>query len=230
MAALISGNCADVGAIDENCDGGSAGSADVIGARGIPLFDLIGDLGEPIDDGPMIVWSSGRYKEIKYTGGFSKREPSSAGIRSNSGTRSCRLSAGTTAKPSNPRATNTQERTDHSRSIIMNPTKAVAVVTFSILLTGFARLKPCQLLLQTALYRLPSSRERPNSSSRAPLTMRSTTAISRRCETPSVPTNSTRTFILDCAATECPFRQKAPATPKFLPPFFRTPMARSESG
>lgn len=36
----------------------------------------------------------------------------------------------------------------------MNPAKAIAVVTFPILLAGLIRLKLCQLLLQTALYRL----------------------------------------------------------------------------
>ncbi len=35
----------------------------------------------------------------------------------------------------------------------MNPAKAVAVVTFPILVAGLIRLKLCQLLLQTALYR-----------------------------------------------------------------------------
>ncbi|OKP76384.1 hypothetical protein BTE77_16330 [Ensifer adhaerens] len=43
---------------------------------------------------------------------------------------------------------------DRTKSAIMNPAQAIAVVTFPILLAGLVRLKLCQLLLQTALYRL----------------------------------------------------------------------------
>lgn len=169
MPALISGNCANVGAINEYGNGGFAGSADAIGACDVPLFDLIGDLGEPVADGPMIMWSCGRHKEIKHTGGFSKRQPGAEfGLDSlqfwrcsatqqgldASGARSCRLSARAVAPPGHAHTTKAEERMDRTKSAIMNPAQAIAVVTFPILLAGLVRLKLCQLLLQTALYRL----------------------------------------------------------------------------
>lgn len=55
MAALMAGNSADVGAINENGNGRAAGPADAIRTCYVPLFDLIGDLGEPVADGTMIV-------------------------------------------------------------------------------------------------------------------------------------------------------------------------------
>lgn len=73
MPALISGNCADVGTVNEYGNGRSVGSADAIGACDVPLLNLIGDLGEPVDNGPMIVWSRSGHKEIEHTSGFSKR-------------------------------------------------------------------------------------------------------------------------------------------------------------
>jgi hypothetical protein len=73
MAALVSGNCADdVGAINETGDRRSVGSADARRTCNVPSLDLIGDLGEPVDDDSMIVCSRRRHKEIEHTGGFSK--------------------------------------------------------------------------------------------------------------------------------------------------------------
>lgn len=39
---------ANVGAIDENGNGRLAGATETIGARDVPLFDLIGNLGQPV--------------------------------------------------------------------------------------------------------------------------------------------------------------------------------------
>lgn len=47
--------------------------------------------------------------------------------------------------------------------------------------------------------------------------------ISRRCDTPSASTNSTQTFILNCEATERPFRQKLRLSPNPYPHLFPTP-------
>ena len=48
MAALIARNRANVGAINENGNGRLAGATETIGARDVPLFDLIGNLGQPV--------------------------------------------------------------------------------------------------------------------------------------------------------------------------------------
>ncbi len=48
MPALIAGNRSNLGAIDENGNGRLAGTTETIGARDVPLFDLIGNLGQPV--------------------------------------------------------------------------------------------------------------------------------------------------------------------------------------
>jgi hypothetical protein len=151
MSALISRNRAGVGAVNENGDRRSIGAAHAIGACSVPPFDLIGDLGEPVDDGTMIMWLGGGHKEIEDTGGFTKRQ-SRAEFRLDafqfrrcsalqqgldvSGVRACRPSAGTAAEPRYAQATNAEERIDRARPIVMNPAEAVAFGTFPILLAG----------------------------------------------------------------------------------------------
>jgi hypothetical protein len=169
MPALISGNCANLGAVNENGNGRFAGSAYTTPASHVPFFNLIGDFGEPVADGPMTMWPRGRYKEIKHTGGLSERQPGAEfGLNSlqfrgcsaiqqgfdASGARYCLGFACAPAEPRHAQDTMAEERMDRTRSIVMNSTNAIAVATFSILLAGLIRLKLCHLLLQTGLYRL----------------------------------------------------------------------------
>lgn len=48
MPPLITGNRANIGAINENGNGRLAAATDTIGACDIPLFDLIGNLTQPV--------------------------------------------------------------------------------------------------------------------------------------------------------------------------------------
>lgn len=54
MPALIARNCANMGAINENRNGKLASSSYTIRARNFPLFDVIGDLCEPVTDSLVI--------------------------------------------------------------------------------------------------------------------------------------------------------------------------------
>lgn len=74
---------------------------------------------------------------------------------------------------------------DRSLAFATEPSKAVAFLTFQILVAGFICLKLCQLILQTALYRLAFLQSEAEIVEERSVTMQSTIAISRRCGTPS---------------------------------------------